>query len=93
MTSACALRASAKRCKSFTASAATSFKPVEPAKGGSKVKATGTGYEMWELVAELAERGTYGPWEQVAYTSLHTVLLNRAAQARHRRAAEKTHDA
>jgi hypothetical protein len=48
------------------------------------------GTELLELLASLAERGLYGPYEQVAHTSLHTILFNLAREARHRRAAEKS---
>ena len=49
----------------------------------------GDGTELLELLADLAERGLYGTYEQVAHTSLHTVLFNLAKEARRRRAAEK----
>ena len=49
----------------------------------------GTGTEMLELLAHVAEQGLYGTYEQVAHTALHTVLFNLAHQARHRRAAER----
>lgn len=50
------------------------------------------GTELLELLADLAERGLYGTYEQVAHTSLHTVLFNLAKQARRRREAEKNGD-
>ena len=69
------------------------FKKVEePAPGGPGKPAPpriSDGTEMLELLADLAERGLYGTYEQVAYTALHTVLFNLAREARRRRAAEK----
>jgi hypothetical protein len=50
---------------------------------------TSDGTELLELLASLAERGLYGTYEQVAYTSLHTVLFNLTREARRRRTAEK----
>jgi hypothetical protein len=47
------------------------------------------GTEFLELLAGLAERGLYGTYDQVAHTSLHTVLFNLAREARQRRAAER----
>lgn len=52
-------------------------------------KPTGDGTQVLEMLAELAERGTYGTYEQVAYTALHTVFFNQAKQARRRREAER----
>ena len=66
------------------------FKRVEPAPAtGPAPAATGDGTELLELLADVAERGLYGTYEQVAHTSLHTVLFNLAKQARRRRAAER----
>jgi hypothetical protein len=68
------------------------FKKVEPVVPGPAHAAppkTSDGTELLELMATLAERGLYGTYEQVAYTSLHTVLFNLAREARSRRAAEK----
>lgn len=65
------------------------FKKVEPAATGAKKAAPSDGSELLELLADLAERGLYGTYEQVAYTQVHTVLYNLAKQARRRREAEK----
>lgn len=64
------------------------FKRVEPGPGGKAVKPS-DGTEMLELLAEVAEVGLYGTYEQVAHTALHTILFNLAAKARRRREAEK----
>ncbi|MBF9239453.1 hypothetical protein I2I05_18820 [Hymenobacter sp. BT683] len=68
------------------------YKKPEPAGEGPAPKAQpkGDGTEVLEMLAELAERGTYGTYEQVAYTSLHTAFFNLAKQARRRREAERT---
>lgn len=68
------------------------FKPVEQPTGPAAAQAKprhSDGTELLELLADLAERGLYGTYEQVAHTSLHTILFNLAREARHRRAAEK----
>ncbi|MGI4871218.1 MAG: hypothetical protein ACRYFX_08580 [Janthinobacterium lividum] len=67
------------------------FKKVEPPSGpaAQAPRPAGDGTELLELLADLAERGLYGTYEQVAHTSLHTVLFNLAKQARRRREAEK----
>jgi hypothetical protein len=69
------------------------FKKVpEPAPEAGSAPAprqVGTGTEMLEVVAHVAEQGLYGTYDQVAQTALHTVLFNLANQARHRREAEK----
>lgn len=66
------------------------FKKVEPPQGPhAGPPKVGDGTEMLELLADLAERGLYGTYEQVAHTALHTVLFNLAKQARRRREAEK----
>ncbi len=66
------------------------FKKAAPAAPGPGAKpSTSDGTELLELLADLAERGLYGTYEQVAHTSLHTVLFNLAKQARRRREAEK----
>ena len=61
--------------------------PTRPAAARSARGSDGT--ELLELIASLAERGLYGPYEQTAHTSLHTILFNLACEARHQRAAEK----
>ncbi len=66
--------------------------PDPPAEGGPGKPAPrrpSDGTEMLELLADLAERGLYGTYEQVAYTALHTVLFNLAREARRRRAADR----
>jgi hypothetical protein len=69
------------------------FKKVEPAAPAGPGKPApprqGDGTEMLELLADVAERGVYGTYEQAAQTQLHTVLFNLAKQARRRRAAER----
>ena len=68
------------------------FKKVEAPEakpGQAPARPASDGTELLELLADLAERGLYGPYEQVAYTSLHTVLFNLAREARRRRAAER----
>ncbi|MGI4835117.1 MAG: hypothetical protein ACRYFK_16815 [Janthinobacterium lividum] len=64
------------------------FKKVEvreaPA-GKAPKQPAGDGMELLELLADLAERGLYGTYEQVTHTSLHTVLFNLAKQARRRK--------
>ncbi|MDB5268220.1 MAG: hypothetical protein JWP58_1260 [Hymenobacter sp.] len=54
-----------------------------------KPKPTGDGTQALEILAELAETGTYGTYEQASYTRLHTVFFNLAKKARRRREAEK----
>lgn len=64
--------------------------PAAPVAGQPTPKRpTSDGTELLELLADLAERGTYGTYDQVTHTQLHTVLFNLAKQARSRRAAEK----
>lgn len=70
------------------------FKKVEPAApagppGKLAPPRHSDGTEMLELLADVAERGLYGTYEQAAHTQLHTVLFNLAKQARRRRAAER----
>ncbi len=66
------------------------FKKVEVPTGPHAPKPKHSdGTEMLELLAEVAESGLYGTYEQVAHTSLHTVLFNLAKKARRRREAEK----
>lgn len=68
------------------------FKKVEapaPGAGAAAPRQTSDGTELLELLADVAERGTYGTYEQVTHTQLHTVLFNLAKQARRRRAAER----
>jgi len=69
------------------------FKTSEPAAesppGKPAPRPTSDGTELLELLADLAERGLYGTYDQVTHTQLHTVLFNLAKQARSRRAAEK----
>ncbi|UOQ96602.1 hypothetical protein MUN81_15305 [Hymenobacter sp. 5317J-9] len=66
------------------------FKPEEVPEGPKPAAPKHSdGTEMLELLADVAERGTYGTYEQVAHTSLHTILFNLAKQARHRREAER----
>lgn len=65
------------------------FKKAEAPTGPAAARPRGDGTELLELLATLAERGLYGTYEQVAHTSLHTILFNLAREARHRRAAEK----
>lgn len=68
------------------------YKKPEPAGDGPvpAPRPIGDGTEVLELLADLAERGTYGTYEQVATTSLHTVFFNLAKQARRRREAERS---
>ena len=54
-----------------------------------KPRPTGDGTQVLEILADLAENGTYGTYDQVAYTSLHTVFFNLAKKARRRREAER----
>jgi len=63
------------------------FRKAEPGPGGKAKAGDGTG--LLELLARLAERGLYGPYEATAHTSLHTILFNLAREARQRRAAER----
>jgi hypothetical protein len=69
------------------------FKKVEPAApagpGRPAPPRHSDGTEMLELLADVAERGLYGTYEQAAQTQLHTVLFNLAKQARRRRVAER----
>ncbi|WP_210521891.1 hypothetical protein [Hymenobacter terricola] len=67
------------------------YKKPEPAGEGPAPapRPTGDGTQVLEILADLAERGTYGTYEQVAYTSLHTAFYNLAKQARRRREAER----
>ena len=67
------------------------FRKAEPAGEGPapKPKPTGDGTQVLEVLAELAENGTYGTYEQASYTRLHTVFFNLAKKARRRREAEK----
>ncbi|MGI4760515.1 MAG: hypothetical protein ACRYF0_07410 [Janthinobacterium lividum] len=68
------------------------FKQVEVPTGPAAAQAKprhSNGTELLELLASLAERGLYGTYDQVAHTSLHTVLFNLACEARQRRAAER----
>jgi hypothetical protein len=68
------------------------FKKVEvaaPAPSKPAARPTSDGTELLELLADVAERGTYGPYEQLTHTQLHTILFNLAKQARSRRAAER----
>ena len=65
------------------------FKKVEQPSGPFAKAKVSDGAELLELLADLAERGLYGTYEQVAHTALHTVLFNLAKQARRRREAEK----
>ncbi|MDO7851552.1 hypothetical protein [Hymenobacter convexus] len=58
-----------------------------PAAAGPAPKGDGT--QVLEILAELAETGTYGTYEQVCHTRLHTVFFNLAKKARRRREAEK----
>lgn len=58
-----------------------------PAQRGAAT-APSDGTELLELLADLAERGTYGTYEQAAYTSVHTIFFNLARQAKRRREAE-----
>ena len=67
------------------------FKKPEAPTGPAPARPRGSdGTELLELIATLAERGLYGPYEQTAHTSLHTILFNLAREARQRRAAEKS---
>jgi hypothetical protein len=67
------------------------FKKPEPAGEGPapKAKPTGDGTQVLEVLADLAEQGTYGTYEQASYTRLHTVFFNLAKKARRRREDEK----
>jgi hypothetical protein len=66
------------------------FKKVEVPTGPHAPKPKHSdGTEMLEILAEVAESGLYGTYEQVAHTSLHTVLFNLAKKARRRHEAEK----
>jgi hypothetical protein len=67
------------------------FKKPEPAaEGQPAAKApVSDGTEVLELLHGLAETGTYGTWEAVAYTNLHTIFFNQAKAARRRREAER----
>ncbi|MVN75832.1 hypothetical protein GO988_05785 [Hymenobacter sp. HMF4947] len=66
------------------------FKKVEQPTGpAAPPRPRGDGTEMLQLLADVAERGLYGTYDQVAHTALHTVMFNLAKQARHRREAEK----
>jgi hypothetical protein len=69
------------------------FKSSAPAAdsppGQPAPRPTSDGTELLELLADLAERGLYGTYDQVTHTQLHTVLFNLAKQARSRRAAER----
>ena len=67
------------------------FQKPEPVGEGSapKPRPTGDGAQVLEVLAELAEQGTYGTYEQASYTRLHTVFFNLAKKARRRREAEK----
>jgi hypothetical protein len=67
------------------------YKKPEPVGEGPapKPRPTGDGTQALEVLAELAEQGTYGTYEQASYTRLHTVFFNLAKKARRRREAEK----
>ena len=68
------------------------FKKQEAAPEGphqAAPKAISDGTELLELLADLAERGIYGTYDQVTHTQLHTVLFNLAKQARRRREADR----
>lgn len=69
------------------------FKKAEPAPENpgqpAAPKPISDGTELLELLADLAERGLYGTYDQVTHTQLHTVLFNLAKQARRRREAER----
>jgi hypothetical protein len=61
--------------------------PTGP-QAAAKPAPTGDGTQALEILAELAETGTYGTYEQVSFTRLHTVFFNLAKKARRRRDAE-----
>jgi hypothetical protein len=64
--------------------------PVPEGQGpGGRPTPTGDGTQVLEVLADLAEQGTYGTYEQVSYTRVHTVFFNLAKKARRRREAEK----
>lgn len=65
------------------------WRPAAPPVAGAPVRNASDGTETLELIADLAERGLYGTYDQVATTSLHTVFFNLAKQARRRREAEQ----
>lgn len=67
------------------------YKKPEPAGEGPapKPRPAGDGTQALEVLADLAEQGTYGTYEQASYTRLHTVFFNLAKKARRRREAEK----
>ena len=67
------------------------YKKPEPAGEGPapKPRPTGDGTQALEVLADLAEQGTYGTYEQASYTRLHTVFFNLAKKARRRREAER----
>ncbi|MBO2007547.1 hypothetical protein [Hymenobacter negativus] len=67
------------------------FKKAAPAGEGPvpKPKPAGDGTQVLEVLADLAEQGTYGTYEQASYTRVHTVLFNLAKKARRRREAER----
>ena len=67
------------------------FTKAAPADEGpaAKPKPTGDGTQVLEVLADLAEQGTYGTYEQTSYTRLHTIFFNLAKKARRRREAEK----
>ena len=67
------------------------YKKPEPAGEGPapKPRPTSDGTQALETLADLAERGTYGTYEQAGFTRLHTVFFNLAKQARRRREAER----
>ncbi|MDB5270082.1 MAG: hypothetical protein JWP58_3122 [Hymenobacter sp.] len=64
-------------------------KPQKPVGPDAKPAPTGDGTQVLEIVADLAETGTYGTYEQVSFTRLHTVYFNLAKKARRRRAEAK----
>jgi len=67
------------------------YKKPEPAGEGPtpKPRPAGDGTQALEVLTDLAERGTYGTYEQAGFTRLHTVFFNLAKQARRRREAER----
>lgn len=69
------------------------FKKQEPVVAGDepapKPKPTGDGTQVLEVLADLAEQGTYGTYEQTSFTRLHTVFFNLAKKARRRREEER----
>jgi hypothetical protein len=67
------------------------FKKAEPAGEGPvpKARPAGDGTQVLEVLADLAEQGTYGTYEQASYTRVHTVFFNLAKKARRRREEER----